>query len=61
MFIVPFKGAITKMTSFAATSAEVQKEIMSWLRNASDRNGGRKQRQQAKQQEAGGGRPADTY
>ena len=49
------------MTSFAATSAEVQKEIMLWLRNASDRNGGRKQRQQAKQQEAGGGRPADTY
>jgi len=42
-------GAITRMPSMAATAADVEREIMVWLRNAGDRNGGRKNRQLEKQ------------
>jgi hypothetical protein len=58
LLIVPFPGAVTKMPSFPPSHNEVQCEIMAWLRNASDRNGGRRQRELAKQREAEG-RQAD--
>ena len=45
-----FAGAVMKhpLSSTDMTRSDVQKEMMNWLRGASDRDGGRKRRQQAR-------------
>ena len=43
-----FSESILKNPYVTGTRAEVEKDIMAWLRNAGDRDGGRKRRELAK-------------
>ena len=49
MCVPAILDAITRMPGMSATAADVKKEVMVWLRNAGDRNGGRTSRELAKQ------------
>ena len=47
-----FSGAIMK--NHCSNPADVEKDVASWLRNSSDRNGGRKKRQLERQRQVEG-------